>query len=130
MFLTGLDFILNARTFAFGGAPAAAQSPEVAVGRRIVDREVVGGESPDSPFRAGQVLYAHSAVAGQDAGFVEHVWSCDGVEVARHYLPIGRDRRWRTWSRHRLQAGEYRVEIFAPDGRRLAHHTFTAFPSA
>jgi hypothetical protein len=129
MFLTGLDFILNARTFAFGGAPVATRSPEVALGRRIVDREVVGGESPDSPFRAGEILYAHGAVAGQAGGFVEHVWTCDGVEVARHYLPIGRDRRWRTWSRHRLQAGEYRVEIFAPDGRRLAGHTFTAFPS-
>jgi len=129
MFLTGLDFILNARTFAFGGERPAARSSAIAVGRRIVDRQVVGGESPDSPFRAGEVVYAESAVAGQSAGFIEHVWTCDGVEVARHYLPIGRDRRWRTWSRHRLQAGDYRVEVFAPDGRRLAHHAFTAFPN-
>jgi DUF2914 family protein len=131
MFLmTGLDFILNARTFSFGGAGADNNRPApIAVGRRIVNREVVGGESPDCPFRAGEVLYAHSAVAGQSAGFVEHVWFCDGVEVARHYLPIGCDRRWRTWSRHRLQAGDYRIEVRAPDGRSLATHTFTAFPS-
>jgi hypothetical protein len=128
MFLmTGLDFILNAR--AFGGERAAPRSSAIAVGRRIVNREVVGGESPDSPFRAGEVVYAHTTVAGHGAGFIEHVWTCDGVEVARHYMPIGSDRRWRTWSRHRLQPGDYRVEVFAPDGRRLARHTFTAFPS-
>jgi hypothetical protein len=117
MFLmTGLDFILNARAFA--GERAAGKSSTIAVGRRIVNREVVGGESPDS------------SVAGQGAGFIEHVWTCDGVEVARHYMPIGTDRRWRTWSRHRLRAGDYVVEVFAPDGRRLARHAFTAFPSA
>ena len=129
MFLmTGLDFILNARAFA--GERAAGKSATITVGRRIVNREVVGGESPDSPFRAGEMLYAHSAVAGQGAGFIEHVWTCNGVEVARHYMPIGTDRRWRTWSRHRLQAGDYVVEVFAPDGRCLARHAFTAFPSA
>ena len=129
MFLmTGLEFIFNARAFA--GERASAPSAEIAVGRRIVNREVIGGENPESPFRAGEVLYAHSAVAGQGAGFVEHVWTRDGVEVARHYMPIGRDRRWRTWSRHRLQAGDYVVEVFAPDGRSLARHAFTSFPRA
>ena len=29
-------------------------------------------------------------------------------------MPIGTDRRWRTWSRHRLEAGDYVVEVFAP----------------
>ncbi len=128
MFLmTGLEFILGAR--AFTGSPAAR--PEtITVGRRIVDRQVVGGESPDSPFRAGETIHAHSSVAGQRGGFVEHVWTRDGVEVARHYLPIGPSRRWRTWSRHRLEAGDYVVEVFAPDGTRLARHAFTCFPSA
>jgi hypothetical protein len=90
---------------------------------------VVGGESPDSPFRAGELIYAHSTVSGHGAGFIEHVWTCDGAEVARHYMPIGRDRRWRTWSRHTLQAGDYTVEVFAPSGRALARHGFTAFPA-
>jgi hypothetical protein len=131
MFLmTGLEFILGARSAAnSGGEPPAARSASIVVGRRIALREVVDGESPESPFRAGETLYAYGSVAGQSEGFVEHVWSRDGVEVARHYLPIGADRRWRTWSRHRLGAGDYVVEIFAPDGRRLARHTFTSFPS-
>jgi hypothetical protein len=129
MFLmTGLEFILGAR--AFTGSPAASPVGAIAVGRRLVDRQVVDGESPESPFRAGETIYAHSSVAGQRGGFVEHVWSRDGVEVARHYLPIGANRRWRTWSRHRLEAGDYVVEVFAPDGQRLARHAFTSFPTA
>ena len=129
MFLmTGLEFLISARAFA--GERASAAASVITVGRRIVNREVVGGESPDSPFRAGESLYAHSSVAGQGGGFIEHVWSRDGVEVARHYMPIGTDRRWRTWSRHRLEAGDYVVEVLAPDGGRLARHAFTAFPSA
>ena len=126
MFLmTGLEFILGARTF----TPPSSRTDAIVVGRRIVGREVADGESPESPFRAGETLYAYASVAGQRGKFVEHVWSRDGVEVARHYLPIGADRRWRTWSRHRVTAGDYVVEIFAPDGARLARHAFTAFPS-
>jgi hypothetical protein len=127
MFLmTGLEFILGARAFTPPSPPADA----IIVGRRIVGREVVDGENPESPFRAGETLYAYASVVGQRGKFVEHVWSRDGVEVARHYLPIGADRRWRTWSRHRVTAGDYVVEIFAPDGQRLARHAFTAFPSS
>jgi hypothetical protein len=125
--MTGLQFLLDAR--AFGGEFDRSPTAGIAVGRRIVNHEVVGGESPDSPFRAGEVVYAHSTVAGHGAGFIEHVWSRNGAEIARHYMPIGADRRWRTWSRHRLSAGDYVVEVFAPDGRRLARHAFTSFPS-
>ena len=128
MFLmTGLDFILGAR--AFTGSPASSHPETISVGRRIVDRQLIDGESPESPFRAGETVCAYSSVAGQRNGFVEHVWSRDGLEVARHYLPIGATRRWRTWSRHRLEAGEYVVQVFAPDGKRLASHSFTSFPS-
>jgi hypothetical protein len=128
--MTGLQFLMAARAFAGERLTSPAPSPfsSVAVGRRIVNREVAGGESPDNPFRAGQVVYAHSAVSGHGAGFIEHVWTRDGVEVARHYMPVGADRRWRTWSRHQLQAGDYQVEVLAPDGRRLGRHAFTAFP--
>jgi hypothetical protein len=45
-------------------------------------------------------------------------------------MPVGGDRRWRTWSRHKLAAGDYVVTVFAPDGRQLARHAFTAFPGA
>src|SRR5947208_6786365 len=89
MFLmTGLEFILGTRAFTPPARPDA-----ITVGRRIVDREVVDGESPESPFRAGETIYAHGSVAGQRGKFVEHVWSRDRFEVARHYLPIGADRR-------------------------------------
>jgi hypothetical protein len=128
MFLmTGLQFLLAARAFA--GECLSSRGARLELGRRIVNHEAVAGESPDAPFRAGEVVYAHTEVSGHGAGFIEHVWLRDGAEVARHYMPIGPDRRWRTWSRHKLGAGDYVVELYGPDGRRLARHAFTAFPS-
>ncbi len=120
-----LVFLWGAR--GFGGARLSARNATLAVGRRIVNREVVGRESPESPFRAGDCVYAHTTVSGHGAGFIEHVWTRGGVEVARHYLPTGDEHAWRSWSRHRLEAGEYAVEVFAPNGARLAFRQFTAF---
>jgi len=124
--MTGLEFLMGARAFA--GERLTSPTARLAVGRRIVNKEVVGRESPEDPFVAGENVYAHTTISGHGAGFIEHVWSKDGVEVARHYMPIGEDRRWRTWSRHRLEAGAYTVEVFAPDGARLASQAFTSFP--
>ena len=123
--MTGLEFLMAARAFA--GERLSARTARLALGRRIVNKEVVGRESPEDPFVAGENAYAHTTISGHGDGFVEHVWSRDGVEVARHYMPIGDDRRWRTWSRHRLEAGAYTVEVFAPDGTRLASQAFTSF---
>jgi hypothetical protein len=120
--MTGLEFLLTAR--AFEGERQNIPAAHLALGRRIVNREVVGGETADAPFTPGEQVYAHTAVAGHGDGFIEHVWLRDGVEVARHYMPVGHDRRWRTWSRHRLEAGAYTVEMFGPDGQRLAAKSF------
>jgi hypothetical protein len=125
--MTGLEFLMAARAFA--GEQLTSRGASLTIGRRIVNHEAVGRESPEHPFVAGDTVYAHTAVSGHGAGFIEHVWLKDGVEVARHYMPIGDDRRWRTWSRHRLAAGAYTVEVFAPDGTRLAQQSFTSFPS-
>ncbi|HZL19526.1 MAG TPA: DUF2914 domain-containing protein [Polyangia bacterium] len=122
--MTGLEFLMSARAFA--GERFTLPAATLELGRRIVNREAVDGESPESLFTGGEQIYAHTAISGHGAGFIEHVWTRDGVEVARHYMPVGDDRRWRTWSRHRLEAGDYTVEAFAPDGRRLAWKSFTA----
>ncbi|HXJ21255.1 MAG TPA: DUF2914 domain-containing protein [Polyangia bacterium] len=118
--MTGLEFLMSARAFA--GEPAAAPVATLTLGRRIVNREPVDGERP---FSAGEQIYAHSTVAGHGAGFIEHVWTRDGVEISRHYMPVGDDRCWRTWTRQRLSAGLHAIEVFGPDGRRLAATTFT-----
>jgi hypothetical protein len=125
LLMSGLEFLMAARAFA--GERLSAPNASLAIGRRIVNREVVGRESPDSPFRAGDVVYAHTTISGHGAGFIEHVWTRGGVEVARHYLPTGDEHAWRSWSRHRLEAGEYAVEVLAPDGTRLAYRAFNAF---
>jgi DUF2914 family protein len=111
-------------------APVAASSHRavsLAVGRRIVNDDVVGRPQADDPFLAGETAYAHTKLASFRDGFLEHVWNRDGVEVLREVMPIGEGRCWRTWSYHRLEAGDYTVEVFAPDGQRLASRTFTAF---
>ena len=123
--MTGLEFLMAARAFA--GERLSSRGVTLALGRRIVNREVVGRESPEHPFAAGDTVYAHTTVSGHGSGFIEHVWSRNGVEIARHYMPIGDDRKWRTWSRHELEEGEYTVEVFAPDGARLAWRAFSAF---
>lgn len=120
--MTGLEFLVAARAFA--GEPTRIRAATLTLGRRIVNQEAVGGDHPADPFMGGEQIYAHTAISGHGTGFIEHVWTRDGVEVARHYMPIGDDRRWRTWSRHRLETGAYTVEVFGPDGARLASKTF------
>ena len=125
LIMTGLEFLMAARAFA--GTRGAARGVTLALGRRIVNREVIGRESPEQPFTAGETVYAHTKIACFRDGFLEHVWKRDGVEVLREVMPIGQGRCWRTWSYHRLEAGAYTVEVFAPDGQRLAARAFTAF---
>ena len=108
-------------------ATPIGRSVSLAVGRRIVNDDVIGRPQPDDPFLAGETVYAHTKLACFRDGFLEHVWKRDGVEVLREVMPIGEGRCWRTWSYHRLEAGAYTVEVFAPDGQRLAARAFTAF---
>src|SRR5262249_40283356 len=111
-------------------APVAApssRSVSLAVGRRIVNDDVIGRPQPDDPSLPGEPASAHTKLAGFGDGFLEHVGRRDGVEVLREVMPIGEGRCWRTWSYHRLEAGDYTVEVFAPNGQRLASRSFTAF---
>jgi len=111
-------------------APVAAPSTRLvslAVGRRIVNDDVIGRPQAGDPFLAGETVYAHTKIACFRDGFLEHVWKRDGIEVLREVMPIGEGRCWRTWSYHRVESGDYTVEVFAPDGQRLASRSFTAF---
>ena len=108
-------------------AVGSSRSVSLAVGRRIVDDDVIGRPQAGDPFLAGETVYAHTKLASFRDGFLEHVWKRDGVEVLREVMPIGEGRCWRTWSYHRLESGDYTVEVFAPDGQRLASRSFTAF---
>jgi Protein of unknown function (DUF2914) len=125
MFLsTGIAFLLG--TTSFPGEPAASPKPvvEIAAGYRVINRKLEPVET-DNVFVASDMVVVWTSLVGVQAGFIEHVWRRDGIEVARHYLPVGNDRRWRTWSRHRVDPGEYEVTVLGPDGMFLAKTSFT-----
>lgn len=77
---------------------------------------------------AGQTVFAFTEVKGPGGGYVEHVWTCDGKEVARHYLPLGQSKRWRTWSKHKVSAGECQVTVIDQNGTQLQHASFSVMP--
>jgi hypothetical protein len=79
---------------------------------------------------AGDVVYAFTQITGPGGGFVEHVWLRDGKEVARHYLPVGQSKRWRTWSRHTVTSGEYKVEVLGADGKQLQEAVLKVLPAS
>jgi hypothetical protein len=121
--LTGLTFLLAATSFPGETVALSAPHVQLAIGYRIVGRQLEAVDA-DNEFLEGESLVLWSAIAGVPAGFVEHVWLRDGVEVDRQYLPVGSGRRWRTWSRHRAQAGHYQVLVIGPDGTVLGRTTF------
>ena len=123
LLVTGLSFLMMASSFPGEPEPAPEPEADLQIGYRVIGRELAAIDG-DNLFVAGEAIVAWTSVAGVGAGFVEHVWYRDGVEVARHYLPVGSGRRWRTWSRHRASEGAYQVRVLGPDGRELAKSTF------
>ena len=81
-------------------------------------------------LEAGQTIYAYTTITGPGGGFVEHVWTCNGKEVSRQYLPVGQSKRWRTWSKHKLTAGQYNVQVLGPKGAVLQETSFEVAPAA
>ena len=98
---------------------------ELILGSAVVDR--VPQPLPEA-IVAGQTVFAFTQITGPGGGYVEHVWTCDGKEIARHYLPLGQSKRWRTWSRHKVAAGQYHVAIIAQNGALLREADFQVFP--
>ncbi len=78
---------------------------------------------------AGQTVFAFTEVTGPGGGYVQHVWTCNGKEVARHYLPLGQSKRWRTWSKHKVTAGQCQVAVIAQNGTRLQEASIEVSPA-
>jgi Protein of unknown function (DUF2914) len=122
-FISGLSFLLA--TASYPGEVSVAKVPEVelALGYTVKNRELEALDG-DNVFLDGDRVVAWSAVTGMRDGFIEHVWYKDGEEIARHYLPVGAGRRWRTWTRHEVEEGEYVVKVLGPDGALLKEIAF------
>ena len=128
MSVSGLDFLRSATSAPGDVVLASSPHVELALGHRVIDHELERA-TRDHVFRAGDAVFAWSALVGVPAGFVEHVWSQDGVEVSRHCLPVGSHRRWLTWSRVVVRAGLYQVRVIGPDGTALAKTSFRVVPA-
>jgi hypothetical protein len=124
--MTGLAFLLAAPSVA--GEVSLTPSVALDFGRGVVERALTGPLTEDEPFAAGERVVAFSVITPARSGFVQHVWYRDGEEVARHDLPVGAGRRWRTWSRHQVGPGLYTVQIIAADGEVLLEKTFEVSP--
>lgn len=92
----------------------------------IVDRKA---QPAPEPLQAGQSVFAFTVISGPGGGFVEHVWTCNGEELAHHYLPVGPSKRWRTWSKHTLHAGLYTLRVLADNGATLQETHFAVSPA-
>jgi hypothetical protein len=114
-----------ATTSSASAADPGDTQAELILGSAVVDR--VPQPLPEK-IVAGQTIFAFTQVTGPGGGYVEHVWTRDGQEIARHYLPLGQSKRWRTWSRHKVAAGEYHVAIIAQNGALLQEASFEVFP--
>lgn len=123
MSITGLAFLIAATSYAGELAILPAPHVKLAIGYNVVDRQLEPLEA-DHVFVEGDRVVAWTAVAGVPAGFIEHVWTRDGIEVARQVLPVGSHRRWRSWSRLTVKPGSYEVRIIGPDGTVLGKTRF------
>ncbi len=100
---------------------------ELTLGSAVREREI---QPLPETVSAGQTVYAWSEIKGATGDHVEHVWTCNGKELARHSLTLGNSKRWRTWSHQKVSAGSCHVEVLGPDGTRLQETTFEVGPAA
>ena len=126
--MTGLAWFMSATSFpaeaVAPGGTAGQPEVELGIGYTVKARQLVP-VAENNEFMEGDIVVAWTQVAGLKAGFMQHVWYRDGIQVVTHDLPVGDDRRWRSWSRHSVRPGRYEVRVLAPDGRELAKRAFT-----
>ena len=126
--MTGLAWFMSSTSFPGEAIPPgdAEGAPEVelGIGYSVKNRQLVP-VAEHNQFMEGDTVVAWTQVAGLKAGFMQHVWYRNGIEIVTHDLPVGNDRRWRSWSRHSVRPGRYEVRVFAPDGSELARQAFT-----
>ena len=87
----------------------------LAIGTGVESRAVVPFDEGRSPA-PGDNVYAWMELKDFDGDTVQQVWLRDGTVVARHTLPVGSSRRWRSWSHHRVSEGNYEVRVLAAGG--------------
>lgn len=100
-------------------APKTARSSATgAGGLQVVEAKAAGGvterEAVDesSTFSAGDQVTIWAAIRNtESAGDIKMVWFANDKEVTTVDIEIGQSWRWRTWSKSKVWAGDWKVEI-------------------
>lgn len=102
-------------------AAAGAAAAEIKAAKGVDKREPV---DEGTSFAAGDTVWAWTRVTGANGTKVTHVWKKDGKQAWKATLRIGSN-RWTTYSRRKVTAGAYSVEVVAADGTVLGTVEFT-----
>jgi hypothetical protein len=99
----------------------AAAELKAGTGVNKKKREVIGEAES---FTAGTKVWVWSNITGAKGENVKHVWK-RGDKVLWEMEFTAKSSRYRTWSRHKVKAGEYTVEVQTEDGSVLGTVSFT-----
>jgi hypothetical protein len=118
-----LPFVVLAASFVAGRPESYQQAPSVEI---AIGKSVSGGAAVDtaSAFDAGVGQVAGwTRVTGLAAGSkITHAW-IHGADTSKVELNIGGS-PWRTYSRKTVSAGEWTLEVWDADGKKLGSKTF------
>jgi hypothetical protein len=117
-----------------GDEPEAKKAPPEEKAPATGDTEMKAGTSVDrkkrevvgeaDTFTAGTKVWVWSSIKGQKGATVKHVWK-RGDKVLWEMTFEAKSNRYRTWSRHKVKAGEYTVEVQTEEGEVLGSTSFT-----
>lgn len=99
-------------------AQKTARASVGAGGLQVVEAKAAGGvtdrEAVDesSSFSAGDQVTIWAAIRNTESpGDIKMVWFANDKEVATIDIEVGQSWRWRTWSKSKVWAGDWKVEI-------------------
>ena len=119
--------------FAWAEGEEAVEEEGISLNRAVAAREIQNREplNTEGPFTAdGERLYIYLDVCnptGEHQELTVTMHHLDRDRQVTQTVDVGPSRRWRTWVYHRMrssQAGDWRVEVRAPDGSLLSEMSF------
>lgn len=107
-------------------ARAASSSSSASEDLKVVESKAAGGVTDRDPvdeassFDAGDQVTIWAAIRNTTSPEdIKMVWFANGTEVTSVDIEVGKSWRWRTWSKSKVWAGDWKVEIQDSSGSVL-----------